>query len=386
MNMDSSERLLASHHALAIKKKMDVRREEYLDFMTFKSNTRPLFDEIFGPIIGLKEEWMAQGAKLEELDMSAFRFRRPIFRSLPVTVGWIEGKPVRIIEETAEYMIARDQMGRRVKLCRGVASIPLPLDYPVKTMGDWRKVKFQYEFHEKRVAADFERIACEAREAGQVVRLGIPGGFDEPRQLLGEEGVCLATGEAPEMLHEILNTIADTAVRVIESVGQRGGFDELSIHEDMAGKSGPLFGPRQVREFMVPYFRRVWAAAQAAGARTFMMDSDGDMSPILGDLCDAGLNAIHPMEPTGNNDLLAVREKFGKRLAFQGGLDKHVLRKGHEAITAELERKVPPMIRSGGCIFGLDHRIPNGTPLEAYRFYHAKMWEILEREGAKLAA
>lgn len=377
------DRLLASHHALAIKKNLDVRREEYLDFMTFRSNARPLFDEIFGPIIGLKEEWMAQGAKATEIDMSAFRYRRPLFRGLPVSTGWLEGKAVRIIEETPEFVIARDQMGRRVKLCRGVASIPLPLDFPVRTMDDWRKVKFQYEFHEKRLAGAIERVVRDAREAGEVVRLGIPGGFDEPRQLLGEEGVCVATGEDPELLHDILDTIAATAVRVIEGVALRGGFDELSIHEDMAGKSGPLFGPRQVREFMAPYFRRVWAAAQAAGARTFIMDSDGDMSPILADLCDAGLNAIYPMEPVGGNDLLVVRERLGRRLAFQGGIDKHVLRKGHAAIAAELERKVPPMVRSGGCIFALDHRIPNGTPLEAYRFYHSKMWEILEREAGR---
>jgi len=35
---------------------------EILDFMTFKANTRLLFTEIFGPLIGLKEEWEEQGA------------------------------------------------------------------------------------------------------------------------------------------------------------------------------------------------------------------------------------------------------------------------------------------------------------------------------------
>jgi hypothetical protein len=41
-------------------------------------------------------------------------------------------------------------------------------------------------------------------------------------------------------------------------------------------------------------------------------------------------------------------------------------------------------VRSGACMLGLDHRIPNGTPIEAYRYYHAKAWEILDREAAKL--
>jgi hypothetical protein len=41
------------------------------------------------------------------------------------------------------------------------------------------------------------------------------------------------------------------------------------------------------------------------------------------------------------------------------------------------------MVRSGGCVLALDHRIPNGTPLAAYRFYVAKVWEILARECAQ---
>ena len=37
------------------------------------------------------------------------------------------------------------------------------------------------------------------------------------------------------------------------------------------------------------------------------------------------------------------------------------------AIRAELEYKLQPAVRTGGIIFSLDHRIVNGTPLEAYR-------------------
>lgn len=379
--MSDLDRLFAAHRALVIQKTMDVRREEYLDFMTFRSNARPMFDEIFGPLLGLREEWIAQGATAAELDLSAFRFRRPIWQMLSAQTGWVGGEPTRILEETPEHILARDPMGRRVRLMKGAASIPLPLDYPVRDMNDWRRIQRHYRFDAGRLAGEWALEAAEARRAGAVIRLKIPGGFDEPRQLLGEEGVCLAAGDDSELLHAILETIGDTVVRVIEATGRNGGFDELYVHEDMAGKSGPLFGPRQVRAFMAPYFSRVWTAAREAGARVFMMDSDGDMSPILADLCDAGLNAIHPMEPTGGNDMVALRAKFGKRLAFQGGINKHALREGRAAIVAELERKVPPMIRSGGCIFALDHRIPNGTPLEAYRFYHAKMWEILERES-----
>ena len=71
----STNRLREIHNSLAIKRTLTVRREEYLDYLTFQRNDRPLFTELFGPIIGLKEEWAAQGATPAELDFSAFRFR-----------------------------------------------------------------------------------------------------------------------------------------------------------------------------------------------------------------------------------------------------------------------------------------------------------------------
>ncbi len=59
--MPSTDPLSAAHAALAVKKTMQVRREEYLDHMIFRANRRPLLTEIFGPLVGLKQEWAAQG-------------------------------------------------------------------------------------------------------------------------------------------------------------------------------------------------------------------------------------------------------------------------------------------------------------------------------------
>jgi uroporphyrinogen decarboxylase len=157
----------------------------------------------------------------------------------------------------------------------------------------------------------------------------------------------------------------------------------LMVHEDFAGKSGPLVGPRQVHQFIAPYYRRVWNLLRSRGARLFWIDSDGDIAPILPALVDAGINVIFPVEPVGGMDIVRLREQYGTRLAFIGGLDKHVLRRSQAEIAAELEYKIPPMVRSGGCMLGLDHRIPNATPLANYRFYIQKAWEILDREESK---
>ena len=191
----------------------------------------------------------------------------------------------------------------------------------------------------------------------------------------------MAYYDQPDLVHDILDTIGATASQVLERVSAAVQVDELYVHEDMAGKSGPLAGPRQVSEFIAPYYRRIWDMLQSRGARLFIQDSDGDMNSVIPAFLDAGLNCMYPMEPAAHMDIVELRARYGTHLAFMGGIDKHVLRQGKAALVAELEWKIPPMVRSGGCVLGLDHRIPNGTPLQAYRFYVHKVWEIMERNG-----
>lgn len=103
---------------------------------------------------------------------------------------------------------------------------------------------------------------------------------------------------------------------------------------------------------------------------------------------EAGVNIFYPCEPAAGMDMVALRKKYGSEIRFKGGIDKHVLRSSKEAIRKELEYKLQPMMQEGGIVFALDHRIPNGTPLENYRYYVKTARELLgleelspEREG-----
>ncbi|MFW6414454.1 MAG: uroporphyrinogen decarboxylase family protein [Verrucomicrobiota bacterium] len=379
----SIKRKWSKHSDLAIQRNPIMEREEFLDWMTFKGGNRIPFTEIFGPIIGLKEEWEEQGASSEELDFSAFQYRAPKKANIAVGNGRL-GKEQWQTEETDDSIYYEDDLGRTLRLAKNASTIPLPLTYPVSNMDDWLKIKPKYEYSEERFGDNWQEKAEAARDEGAAVQVSIPGGFDEPRQLLGEENLCYAYFEQPELIHDILDTIGETACRVLDKVSREVQIDILSVHEDMAGKSGPLAGPKQIEEFIKPYYRRVWDMLADRGVRLFDQDSDGDMNHVIQVFIDSGVNCMHPMEPAANMDIVQIREKFGEKLSFYGGIDKHVLRRSHDEIESELEYKIPPMIRTRGCMVGLDHRIPNGTPLENYRFYIRKVWEIIEREEGKV--
>jgi hypothetical protein len=355
-----------------------IPRETFLAQMTFADFTRPFLAELFGPLVGLDDEWRRQGATAAELDLTAYDFDYVTRAGVGCHTGLLGGVARTVLAETDEYRIERDELGRTTKLFKRVASIPLPLDYPVRDMDSWLRVKPWYAFHEGRFPAGWEDRLRANVAAGHLIVGSLPGGFDLPRQLLGEEAACLACYDQPELLADILATAGDTAYRVLERCSAVATIDVLSVHEDLAGKSGSLIGPATIRTFVAPYYRRVWDMLRASGTQLFQQDSDGNLTSVLDAFVDeCGLNASLPFESAAGMDIVAVRRRYGSRLACYGGLDKHVLVRGREAIVAELEAKLVPLRDEPGIVFGLDHRIVPGTGLADYQFYVRTARELL---------
>ena len=355
---------------------MKWTREQYIELMTFGDAPRPMFSELFGPLVGLDAEWREQGADEREIAMAAFDWDYVPY----VDCGGICGafgtpEPV-VLGETSEYVLSRDYLGRTNKLCKATATVPLPLDFPVKTMEDWQALKPYYVYDDRRVDMEAVQLAAALQKSGVLVRADIPGGWDTLRELMGEEQACLAFYLQADTVHDIMDTIRSTSVRVLERVQELLAIDQLSVHEDMAGKSGPLIGPNLITEFVSAHYRACWETVASRGTRLFNQDSDGNMMPVMDVFLDCGVNVMHPLEPAAGMDMVTIRETYGNRLAFLGGIDKHVLRGTKEQIDRELQYKLQPALHRG-TVFGLDHRITNGTPLENYRYYVRHGRELL---------
>lgn len=315
---------------------MRWNRTEYIDLMTFHHPERPMFSELFGLLIGLDEEWKRDGATPEELALTGFCFDY-VKKMFVGTTGPIHTFQETVIAEDEESYLGRDYLGRTVRMCKNTATIPLPMDYPVKDMDSWLKIKPMFVFEESRVDEDQIQKAIAAQKEGTLILCEIPGGFDMARELMGEENLCIAYYEDPELIEDIIGTLQDTAFQVLDRISSRLVIDNLFVHEDMAGKSGPLVGPNIVREFIAPYYRAVWDLVHSRGCKLFSQDSDGNMEPVMDAFIEAGVNVFYPCEPASGMDIVALRQKYGKTVAFKGGLDKHVLRRSKEEIRRELE-------------------------------------------------
>jgi len=355
---------------------MRFDREEYIALMRFEDGARPMLTELFGLMPGLADEWRAQGASEDEINLKAFDLDYTDTVDCGGNCGAFGLSGPVTLEETAEYSIRRDELGRKTKLYKKYASIPLPLEYPVKDADGWLALKPLYAYREGRVDPDGISAAKKAQSAGALVTAWIPGGFYLPRELMGDEAACVCYYEDPELMHDILATVADTSLKVLERVSEQLTIDRLMVGEDLAGKSGPLVGPKQVREFIAPYYADVWELLATRGTRLFCQDSDGNLEAVLPDFIGAGLNVTYPCEPAAGMDIVALRKVYGERLAFCGGIDKHALRESRGAIERELTYKLRPEMRKGTA-FGLDHRITDRTPIANYRYYIETAREML---------
>jgi len=135
----------------------------------------------------------------------------------------------------------------------------------------------------------------------------------------------------------------------------------------MAGRQGPLIGPRMWEEFMGPCYRRIKAFADSHDIPIISVDTDGDPTLIVEPMMEAGVNYLYPCEVAAGVDVNVYRERF-PALGLMGGIDKRALARGPEAIDAELDR-IWPAVESGRYIPDLDHLVPDDVSWENYRYY-----------------
>ena len=118
-----------------------------------------------------------------------------------------------------------------------------------------------------------------------------------------------------------------------------------------------MISPAMTREFLLPSYQRWGEILRRHKVPVYAMDSDGYIGELIPIWIEAGINACDPIEAAAGNDIAAFRKRFGRNMAYRGGVDKRLIARGGPHIEAEFERLLP-VIRDGGYIPGCDHGVP----------------------------
>ena len=116
------------------------------------------------------------------------------------------------------------------------------------------------------------------------------------------------------------------------------------------------------REFIKPRMKRMYDAVKKTGKKV-LQHSCGDIQEVFDDLIEIGLDCYQTVQPEIYN-LTEIKEKFGSRLAFWGGISTQaVLPYTDEAgVKKAVKDTLAIMRKGGGYILAPTHAIPHDVP------------------------
>ena len=290
----------------------------------------------------------------------------------------------KILSQTDEYCIVRDEEGNVVKLFNDdpLQSMPQWIEYPLKNRDDWEriikprldaKIPGRYPQGEK-----FDQYVNEVKSRDYALGIWTGSFYGWPRSFMGVERLSTMFYDDPDFVHEICEHIADFVIELITPILKQIQFDFAFIWEDMGSKSGPLCSPDTYREFALPPLKRVTELLHRHGIDIIIVDSDGNNDVLIPLWLEAGVTGLRPFEIAAGCDAVAIRRKYGNNLIIQGGIDKRALAKSHEDIDREVLSKVPWLCLQGGYFPQVDHLVPPDVSLENYRYYSHLLRKVLE--------
>lgn len=283
----------------------------------------------------------------------------------------------KIIEETEDYRIERNEIGILQKVGKCIVSIPQFLDYPIHGKEDYINFRDRLTGNvEKRYPDEWNKDVKEMREQTHAtLSTYVYGFFGYLRVLMGDEKLMLMYYDDPDLIKSILKDRVDFLLKFLIKQIEDIKPDFMFIWEDLCYKNGPLISPEVFREFMLPCYKRLTSFAKEMGVKHIIVDSDGDVLKLIPLWLEGGVTGLLPFEVAAGMDIIKIAELYPK-LQIIGGIDKREVAKGKEAIDSELNRVLPYMKKRGGFCVALDHWVPEDISLENYKYFAEKAREF----------
>jgi uroporphyrinogen decarboxylase len=202
------------------------------------------------------------------------------------------------------------------------------------------------------------------RYSDRFLMVSLGGLFERAWSLCGgfERYLFYLATELP-FVEELTEKLADYVCALIPQLDGMG-IDGIRVGDDWGFQHHLMIRAETWRRIYKPHYRRIFETIHAHGFIT-AMHSCGNLTRLLPDLIEIGLEIYHPLQPEAM-DVGAVKRDFGSAITFWGGMGTQtVLPLGTPADVARQARERIEMFRdSGGYILAPAGAISPETPVE----------------------
>jgi len=325
--------------------------------------TRHLFE-----LIGVEYEWPNHPAGGVGVDFDL----RP----------WFEEK---VLDHKDGHYIVQDYKGNICEISDefDVTYLRNPRDFvtrawlkcPVETRDDWEQMKERYVTDDPGRWAGLEGREAQLAERDWFLEVTLHGPFWQLREWVGFEPLCMMMVEEPAFVEEMAEFWREFISGMLRRMFRRVVPDAIRFSEDMAYKAKSMISPAMARRFCKPCWDEWSTLSRQAGVPLVGIDSDGYIGELIPIWIESGVNYCDPIEVAAHCDVNEFRRRFGRKMAYRGGVDKRCIAKGGQAIRDEI-RRLKPVVRGGGYIPGCDHGVPSDVSWPSFVEYGKLLAEV----------
>ena len=314
--------------------------------------------------------------------------------------------PIEVVEEDEEYIVRTTPYGGLRRDHKDYSSTPQIIDYPCKTREDWEGMKERLTPDRNRVDWDGAWLAETSEdqrgddstlETGRCDRrLGLPGwqqaydqgrfifysagfGYDKIQSYVASEQLLMAIATDPDWVRDMYETDTTLIIQMYEIMKQGGfRFNGAFILCDLGYRNGLLFSPHHYDEQLRPTFQRLVDYFHSEGLPV-ILHSCGCVKELIPSFIEDGLDCLQPLEVKAGMDLPELKQNFGDKIAFMGGIDVRAMADPDPAvIVEEIRTKIPVAKQGGGYIYHSDHSVPDNVSFARYQ----RILELVRQYGS----
>ena len=293
------------------------------------------------------------------------KFAQATGSSLLMVSGGLQG---HVVEEREDSHIVELDNGTRRLIVSKPEWFYQTLSRPMDGHYDLDKLKLpdpnSYPKHWEQVKRSVQRF----HEAGYFVRGHVDGfyaGLWEHCRCI--EDVLMDLAEDTEFAERLVNK---WGAFLYESAGKLVvcGVDCLWWTDDLGSNTGPVMSPYAYRKYFFPWHKRTVELAHQNG-KFALMHCHGNINLLLPDIVATGIDVLDPVGPSDGMNLKQLKETYGNRLSFSGGISRFIADMSIDQLRAHLEEVYSVGSRGGGFFPNEEGGVPRDMAPANYRAY-----------------
>lgn len=191
---------------------------------------------------------------------------------------------------------------------------------------------------------------------------GVPGFYETSQKLRGYENIACDLMIDIDFVRTLYDKLLVLQKRwfknYLECVGEY--VEVIGYADDLGMQDRLQVSPQVYREIIMPYHKQIFEYIHELADVKILLHSCGAIEPLIDDLIDAGVDILNPMQTAAKGmDIDVLKEKYGGRISFWGGMDEQFKLPfgAPEQIENEVKRLMTVMGKNGGYVFGPGHNL-----------------------------